>query len=517
MITHPTFRRSTHGPRRGIALLLVLIAMATATTLTLGWLASQDNASLVGRNIATAAEARALACSGIDIAASITQTETLWHIAGSDGVLLAQFPLGAGTIDLTVLDQTTNAPPTEDTSELLVTATGRIGELTQIVTASISLLQDDDGTLQGEVDDFALFALRSIELSNHAVVRRWNRAPASAMKRRIAIATAGRASHGVQLRGQAAVIDGALYQTRNASNAHFINRTSLNVPTIALDWPLSLNGINQARPSRSRHDQRAAPQSGNPDDLVITHHQSVQWAHGGNIHVVGDLIIQPGATVFVAGPTTLQIDGNLTMHGSSIVLAENAELNIVVHGQVALDDAHIGDIGSHWSDPNRIHLTSEAGAEDAEEWVLAGQTRITGIVEGDGIDLLLKDQAVVRGRLATNTITMRNDSAVLFDHGLGNGLGIPQAADLLHEHVQVGRNRSKRLGPLPQRFINRLLNVSNGGQIDARDEQDTSANVFNWRQAPTPRPLAVEVRLLAHGVDPDAWEQAARILMESSQ
>jgi hypothetical protein len=337
------------------------------------------------------------------------------------------------------------------------------------------------------------------------------------MKRRIAIATAGRASHGVQLRGQAAVIDGALYQTRNASNAHFINRTSLNVPTIALDWPLSLNGINQARPSRSRHDQRAAPQSGNPDDLVITHHQSVQWAHGGNIHVVGDLIIQPGATVFVAGPTTLQIDGNLTMHGSSIVLAENAELNIVVHGQVALDDAHIGDIGSHWSDPNRIHLTSEAGAEDAEEWVLAGQTRITGIVEGDGIDLLLKDQAVVRGRLATNTITMRNDSAVLFDHGLGNGLGIPQAADLLHEHGQVGRNRSKRLGPLPQRFINRLLNVSNGGQIDARDEQDTSANVFNWRQAPTPRPLAVEVRLLAHGVDPDAWEQAARILMESSQ
>ncbi|MCH2148967.1 MAG: hypothetical protein MK095_05985, partial [Phycisphaerales bacterium] len=91
MNTRRTTRRSTPSSRRGIALLLVLIAMATATTLTLGWLASQDNASIVGRNIATAAEARALACSGIDIAASITQTETSWHVPGGDGMLLSNY------------------------------------------------------------------------------------------------------------------------------------------------------------------------------------------------------------------------------------------------------------------------------------------------------------------------------------------------------------------------------------------------------------------------------------------
>ena len=515
MSTRRTFRPSVRGTRRGIALLLVLIAMATATTLTLGWLASQDNASIVGRNIATAAEARALACSGIDIAASITQTETSWHVPGGDGMLLFQYPLGTGTIDLEILDQATNAPPTEHTTDLLVTATGRIGGLAQIVTASISLLENDDGNLQGEVDDFALFALRSIELSHHAVVQRWDQAPASAMKRRVAIATAEHAAHGVQLRGQSAVIDGALYRPRNASGAHFINRTNLNVPTIDTDLPLTLNGIEHARTSkRARHRDRA---NDNDEDLIIHNHQRVHWTDGGTVHVAGDLVIQPGATVIVDGHTNLHIEGDLIMEDSSIVLAQGAELDITIHGQATLDDANIGDSGSHWSDPDRIHITSQDGTDHAEQWALSGETTITGIIEGDGIDLLLKDQATVRGRVATNTITMRNHSTVLFDHGLGNGLGIPQASDLLSEHGRLGRQRSKRLAPLPRRFINQLLDACNGGRIDAQGELDQNTSVSNWRQAITPRPVAVEVRLIAHGVDTDEWELAARMLAEASE
>ena len=47
--------------RRGAALLMVLISMATAMTLVLGWLASQDNSTLVAANSSHAAAARASA------------------------------------------------------------------------------------------------------------------------------------------------------------------------------------------------------------------------------------------------------------------------------------------------------------------------------------------------------------------------------------------------------------------------------------------------------------------------
>ena len=107
---------------RGVALLLVLVAMATATTLTIGWLASQDNANLIGRNVVATAEARSVASSGLDLAISVMQTETQWRTMHQNGVLFRSLPLGDGMIDLALLDPTTNQPPTA-----LINAPFRIG------------------------------------------------------------------------------------------------------------------------------------------------------------------------------------------------------------------------------------------------------------------------------------------------------------------------------------------------------------------------------------------------------
>ena len=516
---HPARLRSAPRHRRGIALLLVLIAMATATTLTLGWLASQDNASIVGGNISKAAEARALACSGIDLAASITQTETVWRDAGSDGVLMQHYPIGAGTIDLTVLDQATNMPPTSETTDLLVTATGRIGELSQTVTASISLLEDDDGTVHGEVDDFALFALGAIELSNHASVQRWTDAPASSLGRRIPIGTAGRHAHAVQLRGDSNVIDGTLYQHDSASPSHFINRSRLDVPVVPTDLDLTLLGADNSLPSNGEPPatRRRSRSRANGDDLVIRRNQTVRWNGTDDIAIDGDLIIEPGARVLITGTTQLSVGGDLVMDDSAIVLRGASTFEAVIAGRMDLDDARIGHQQRGWIDPDRITLRSEADAQSADTWRLDGDTSVTGIIEGSGIDLVLKDNATVQGRLAANTIRMRDHSRVLFDHGLTDGLGLAKAADLIKEHRQRGRKRSNRLSNLPRRFVSQLLEIHNGGHMDARDELDAPGNVSNWRQTATPRPVAVEVRILAHGVDPDEWEDAARLLTESSR
>ena len=518
-LRHPIRPRCPRRHRRGIALLLVLIAMATATTLTLGWLASQDNASIVGRNIATAAEARALACSGIDLAASITQTESVWRDAGADGILMQHYPIGAGTIDLSVLDQATNMPPTADTTDLLVTATGRIGPLSQVVTASISLLEDDDGSLQGEVDDFALFALGAIELSNHASVLRWSDAPASALGRRIAIGTAERHAHAVRLSGDSNIIDGTLYQHDSASPAHFINRSHLDVPVVPTELSLTLEGAGDTLPSNaeptSRH--RRARSRSNGDDVVIGRNQTVRWNADDDLSIEGDLIIEPGARVLISGPTELHVGGNLIMDDSAILLRGDATLEAIVHGRVDLDDARIGHKNHGWTDPDRIQFRSEDDAETADTWRLDGDTTMTGIIEGSGIDLVLEDNATVQGRLAANTIHMRDHSQVRFDHGLGDGLGLARAADLLREHHRHGRRRSNRLSNLPRKFLSQLLEMQHGGDMDGRNEPIGTANVSNWRLNATPRPIAVEVRILAHGVDPEEWEDAARLLTEASQ
>lgn len=503
--------------RRGLALLLVLIAMATATTLTLGWLASQDNASIVGSNIARAAEARAIASSGVELAAAIAQTETDWRAIGGDGVLLSNYPIGDGTIDLSVLDRATNAPPTADSTELLVTANGRIGDLSQVVTASISLLEDDDGTIQGQVDDFALFALASIELSDRALVQRWMDAPASVLGRRVAVGTSNRSAHAIRIRGDAAVIDGTAYHARNSSPAYMINASRHDVRSVPLDWIPTLAGSDTPLPPRhdpaSRRSRRHRKYD--PDDVVVRQNRTLHLPGEEVFVVAGNLILEQGARLVVHGSAPLQIAGDLFMNRSQITLAPGAELDAVIGGGVELVDATIGSTDSEWSDPERVRIACTPGVASADAWRMSGRSVITGIIEGEGIDLLLEDQSTVRGRLATNSIRMQDESCLFYDHGLGSGLGSTRAAELIADFQKKGRRRSRRMTELPRLFMDELLSICQGGKVRARTDRPTPSHSKSWRGSPTPRPVAIEFQLLAHGTAPGTFEQAALALKES--
>ncbi|HJN80821.1 MAG TPA: hypothetical protein QF455_08135, partial [Phycisphaerales bacterium] len=80
--------------RRGAAMLMVLVAMATAMTLVVGWLASQDNSALVASNATRAASARASAQCGLELAVALLQSEAPWQTAHQDGWILQAYPLG---------------------------------------------------------------------------------------------------------------------------------------------------------------------------------------------------------------------------------------------------------------------------------------------------------------------------------------------------------------------------------------------------------------------------------------
>ena len=69
MMTH-TRTRITNA-RRGIAMMLVLICLSTATIVTVSYLSSRDNSAQIGLNIADSVSARWAAMSGLEIVAVI--------------------------------------------------------------------------------------------------------------------------------------------------------------------------------------------------------------------------------------------------------------------------------------------------------------------------------------------------------------------------------------------------------------------------------------------------------------
>ena len=117
--------------RRGAALLMVLISMATAMTLVLGWLASQDNSTLVAANSSHAAAARATAQSALELAVSMLESEAPWQSSHTDGWVLQDHPMGAGTVDVRLLDELTGLPPDSATSVVRIETTARVQNMVQ--------------------------------------------------------------------------------------------------------------------------------------------------------------------------------------------------------------------------------------------------------------------------------------------------------------------------------------------------------------------------------------------------
>ena len=110
MIHNPRTRRRPQ--RRGIALLLVLITMAAATTLVMGWLAVQDTSPLVGRNAVHAAEARCAAHAGLEFAVAIMETDAPWRTQHTDGWVIKDHALAGASVSVRLWDAIADPPKT---------------------------------------------------------------------------------------------------------------------------------------------------------------------------------------------------------------------------------------------------------------------------------------------------------------------------------------------------------------------------------------------------------------------
>lgn len=503
-------RHRPSRPRRGVALLLVLVTMATATTLAIGWLSSQDNATLVGRNVVATTEARCIASSGLDLAVSVMQTESEWRTLHSQGVLFSDLQLGHGTVELVLVDPTTNEPPTSDSMEVHVIATATVDSISQSVAAYVSLLQDDEHTdIREDVSGFALFSLSTIDVNDNATIARWSAAPASVLGRRLALGTASGHSRSISITDNAAAIDATVYHGQAHSPALLVNSTAFDVDAIELPWEMSLDGRSEPlasnTPSRSPNRRRSARLV--PEGSLRLGAGDVHHVTGSDpLLVDGDLHLATGARIVVEGAGRIEVGGRLIMDDAAIDLLPGATLHAVVGQGATLDDAVVGGTGL-WTDPDRITLASGCTESGAHPWIVRGDSSITGCIEGPAVDFVIEDDAVLKGRIAANRITLNDSACVLYDHGLDDGLSLPRAGQLLQDATDT-RRAMKRL---PSDFVEQLVELGRqrtkrSGRAGKQSTRRQRGGARHWRSEPTPRPIPVECRLLTHGFDACGFE-----------
>ncbi|MDP6986716.1 MAG: hypothetical protein QGG74_01605 [Phycisphaerales bacterium] len=518
--------------RRGAAMLMVLVSMATAMTLVVGWLASQDNSALVASNATRAASARASAQCGLELAVALLQSEAPWQTAHQDGWVLQGYPLGEGVVDLRLIDETTGLAPDETTNLVRIESTARTDAMEQSASALATVHPFDEDSM-ADLSGYAAFASKSLAISGSSRIRSWGN---SGTGQRV-LGSAGSTSFSGRTRRDLESGDVCLHVDEAATWGSEHDFTGAALPTILgpmglelVELPSLPDPVDPVEDDDETESQYGWP-SGNStwfghndwldsfgfnggwdDDSGTTlgHYETLNVQ--SDFDAGGDLHLNRSAVLRIEGEATIFVSGDLTMdRDSAIEVADTATLTIVVGGDVEIDRAVIGGPQSNppwwgiwkaqhidWIDPKRIRLVTAAGSGPTS-WTISNRSLVQAVIEAPAAEIDL-NRATILGRLAGDHLSIRRGARLYFDHHATSGQGLKAVArvvdrlDLMDLHPG-GLDQFAR-----EEMIARLETL-----LDRPRGTTATAPIDGWWMH---RPFPVDSTMTRCGGDVTRWEDA---------
>ena len=509
--------------RRGVALLLVLIAMGTATTLALGWLASHDNAVPLSRNVSRTLQARAAAYSGLELAVAVMQTPSDWRTAHDNGMLFQDYPLANGIVDVHLIDVATELPPAAGADTIRITVTGRSDDVTQEIQAIASVINQSPPDSH-DMSGFAIWVGAGLKMQGHSTMNRWEAAPMAGLGRRLFIGTTATTTRSIEIGSNALLPDTTLIHDEDSSYGLVMNDSKLPIrqQTISTNFgppesPASLPPLTGNNESNSGFNPRLDNWDNHPHDLEFDSGATIELPADSSMSLE-TLTLENGTSLIISGDTTLTIHDDFTINEGAIMLAPGATLNLALGGNVQLNHAYLGDesgqelgnsTGPSWFDTSHLHITSSGENPDNRPWRLRGSTIVKAIIEAPQQTMVMRDEAMVAGRIAVDHLRLRHQASIHYDHGLDSGKGPAQRTEEppLTIRERIARRMNQRLLDLLNHFGNRF----NRAQETAASEQGSSASFgisadAAWSSDPSNRNVQIELQLMMHGGDTRKWE-----------
>ncbi len=531
-MTH-TRRHRQVVSRRGVAMLLIVIALVTGTLLATAYLASRDNSGAIGANVAEASAARWASESGMEYAVVILQTEKDWRTRHVNGTLFADHPVGAALVTLDLLDLETGLPPTETTRHVQLTSTAVSSGVTRVTRAVATVPVGEETTVDLDLGEFGAFVTREMKIADQASVARWGAALLSDKRPRVPVGTTATSAGSVSVSGQATPIDttvfagpaasGSLLSVSNGSKVQDLRLTDNVVvpappgpgvlaPTLPLYPTLTVPaGGKTVLSSSQRYDSITVQSSG---ELVLQ----------GNIAVVSekDLTLGDQARIVVdSGKPRLVVWGDVNINKGGIVMKGDATvLALFVGDDVTITSGYFGDAGG-WNEsvkrgqagymnPSRLIMFSiDSLLSDGRVWQLTGDTLFKGRLYAPSAAVTLSDNAALYGNAVVNGLTLNGASGLFHDPSMNTGRGYTNPRSKVYGPDQKVKFTFKTLASMDDvsmlaastlegvvvKGLTGLL-----GSVDAQTDDPTVPGV------PTERPIPVDVTIESAGLTLGAWE-----------
>lgn len=469
-ITCAPQRSATPRPGRGVAMMLVLIALAVGTVIGASVLTARQTAPHIAVNAADSATADWSAQSGAEIAVAVLQTDVDWTCNG--GVIMDDYAMGDAMVDVVITD-IDGQPPTPDDRELIVTVTATVGDMTTTVEKHVSIAAEP--TVSVAVDpywgEFCVLATSSLRLQNSAEIRTDPSSPESGTAFPVKIGTSFVAAGSYSVMGNSKIINCELYVDQKGS-ALLKQRVTmspwvggavipLNLPIyheapppglallplrlpvdLSLDGPfdsttLAIDGLYQGITLDNGAELTLDSAFGTLYSLnaLDVRNDSVLRIVG-NVRLVlrGPSVIQNGGTIELATPAS-----RLTIYAFDGFKVVNAGLGVPrdVAANPARSPADL--VGYH--NPRQVRILSispAAGGTAGATFEIDNQSIAVATIHAPSHTVTVKNASWLLGRL-TGSVVDINGGTVLYSPGMDSRNGFSVLSGPLYDANEVPR------------------------------------------------------------------------------
>lgn len=386
-------KRTVSQPR-GMAMLLVLMAVGIAAVLAMSFLHSQDTTTAIAGNLRNQAEARTIAQTGLDTAIAYVKGHSDWRTAKNPGPWVTDQAFAGGRYSITASDPTGDF--TDNTTDpLTLKSVGEYGGVTQ--TAEATLTPQAGTSVPGGVAVTGAVTLlgnaRIDSFDSSKGPYGWSGSGSNAV-----VVTNSTANGAVRLTGSSKIY-GQLKIGPQGHAANVVNDTDQAYVTgqvTALNQTTSMSvaspGIGGAATDPGLPSWGAANLGS--QGQTTTYH----WS---------SLSLNGSTQITVHGTVSILVNGNVDLSGSTrFVLDSGASLKIYTQGQFKLSGG--ASINMNTANPSRCEVVSLGG----QAVRVAGGGQMYGVVLAPDSDVSITGGASLYGLLQGRSLTLTGSAAL---------------------------------------------------------------------------------------------------------
>lgn len=462
----PDARRS-HAPR-GIALLLVVVTLATATVLTTAVLMTSESTPEIGTTAQDHVTSEWAARSAANLVEAAMETTAEWRSIASAGMLIGDLSYLGATVNIAVTDLEGNAVGPDD-MQVLLTVTATIGSTESVIQRVIR--ETDGGTYENALDpqlsEFGLYAAAALSVSNDSQISPWKASPSVRSREDVKVGIGFNSA--ASLTGNSDVMPSAgrvfLRPDASASLQSVASSFSMEPVVLPLNpWlttaerPAFFGGLPSATvlpvPAVVLSDGTLAAGE-YPQNVTITNKANVEIdGANGPILINAPLIPSYGlyigeeAIVTIKGDVVMCVLADILIDEAAILLDDDATLTIYFAEDINLDDAVVAADAAlidsenrksakmrDWTDPRRIRFIQlrETSTASTRSVSLDENSVLVGSLHAPLSRVQILDDSIVAGRVSAKQLSLSEKGELLLDPVFDNRMGITEAAGPLYD------------------------------------------------------------------------------------